>query len=93
MCADGRLNAEEQECEEAVRACAGRQNLTVVGVQQGSWSWVPPGCSYSHDKRSAVFNRDPKGSNDGQHQLACKVGRRPRRRGEHQARLTAVLLS
>ena len=65
--------AEYGDCEEAVVAAAAKERAVAVkGFKEGNWNWVPPGCSYSHDSKMALWNNDENGQNNGNYQKVCE---------------------
>lgn len=107
-CAGGAdlVDVGEDDCEASVKAGAAKENpaLPVHGLKRGSWSWVPPGCSYSYDSSNALFNTNSEGDNNGNYRLACAPRRavrlkllrrehRERRRGKDQGGASSLLFT
>ena len=71
-CPAGQRNAEASECKAAVQEAAQSAGLEVRGfiknVDVGSEAGVPPGCSYSHASKGAIFNVNATGRSNGWYQ-------------------------
>ena len=58
----------------AAKEASRKEGLKVSGwkvVNDGSEGVVPPGCSYSHISKTAVFNRHPNAGFGGKYSLVC----------------------
>ena len=70
-CPDGRRNAVESECFDAVQEAAQQSRVEMRGFKSVDDAWLPYGCSYSQVSKGAIFNSNPNGEHDEGYQPVC----------------------
>ena len=82
-CGAGHRGAAKEECLAAVKKAAhkrGYGGAETISLKVADRALVPPGCSYSINSKTALFNENPGGwQKSGNFRVACLATRRPHR--------------
>eukprot|EP00964_Phaeocystis_antarctica_P093792 scaffold60604_cov57-Phaeocystis_antarctica.AAC.3 len=82
-CRAGHRGAAKEECLAAIKKAAhkrGYGGAETISLKVADRALVPPGCSYSINSKTALFNENPGGwQKSGNFRVACLATRRPHR--------------